>query len=242
MRDEYIIITGSTGGIGNQLARICLDLVTDMRGCFLYRDQDKFNRIFSGVNIDHIDTCIHSMEEVRRLNLEDIIRKQSKIDKIILVLTAFTIEPIKRIEEQDIEEVTRNLNINIVSQLNIILEVLKYTKEKHLGLRIINIDSGAAYRAIEGWSLYSCAKSYMNMYLKSLKLEENIDIVTYDPGVVDTNMQAVIRNQKEEYTFVEQFRGCYTNGKLKDPNSVAMDIFERYIVDWKTKNFEERYL
>lgn len=242
MDNKYIIITGVTGGIGNHLAKICMERIEGFRGCFFYRNQEKFNECFNCNLLDGIDPYCYQMENIKNLSLKELIDKHSELDSIILILNSFDIKPIKRVEEQELDEIINNINVNIIAQLNILIETLKIAKANLLRLRVIHIGSGAAYRAIEGWSLYSGAKSYMNMYLKTLEQEENIDIVSYDPGVVDTNMQGFIRNQMEhKYSFVKEFKEYHINGKLNSPHVIATDIYERYILDWKAINFEERY-
>jgi benzil reductase ((S)-benzoin forming) len=242
MDNKYVIITGITGGIGTHLAKICMERTTGFRGCFFYRNQEKFNEFFNSKLSDGIDSYFYQMENVKKLMLKELLEKHSGLDSIILILNSFTIKPIKRVEEQELDEIVNNLNVNIIAQLNILIETLNVAKANQLRLRVIHIGSGAAYRAIEGWGLYSGAKSYMNIYLKTLKLEEDIDIVSYDPGVVDTNMQEVIRNQREhKYSFVKEFKEYHINGKLNSPDVIAKDIYERYVVDWKANNFEERY-
>jgi benzil reductase ((S)-benzoin forming) len=242
MDNKYVIITGATGGIGSQIAKKCMENKLLAGGCLIYKDQTKFNHIFDHNFNNLYKTYCFNMEENLPVDINSMISLDKPIDSVVLILTSFTINPIKKIKEQSIEEIERNIRINITSQIKIILGVLGYIKEKNINLSIINIDSGAAYRPIDGWSLYSGSKSYINMYLKSLSLEENLHIVSYDPGVVDTNMQKIIRNQNnDKYDFVETFNGYYENGKLNNPMDIATDIMESYIVNWKAENFTERY-
>jgi benzil reductase ((S)-benzoin forming) len=80
------------------------------------------------------------------------------------------------------------------------------------------------------------------MYLKGLQLEEEIEVVSYDPGVVDTNMQALIRStDKDKFQFVQKFEDYYKNGSLNSPQKVAEDIWKRYLIDWSAVEFTERY-
>ena len=61
---------------------------------------------------------------------------------------------------------------------------------------IVNISSGAAHRAMEGWSAYCASKAGLAMLTKSLALEYGplgIRVFGFAPGIVDTDMQASIR-------------------------------------------------
>lgn len=242
MKNKYIIITGATGGIGSQIFRVCINNSDDVKGCLIYKNQNKFDDIFTSYDLNMFDTYQMDFGEIKKIDINTIL-KRNKIETIVLVLTAFSMYPIKKICYQNIEEIVNNININIVNQINIILEALKYSKENNIELRIININSGAAYRPIEGWSLYSSSKSYMNMYLKSLLLEEDIKIVSFDPGVVDTAMQELIREQdKEMYKFVDAFTDYKLEGKLNSPYEIASDIWKRYIAEWLAEKYEERFV
>ncbi|MBN9058384.1 MAG: SDR family NAD(P)-dependent oxidoreductase [Rhizobiales bacterium] len=64
------------------------------------------------------------------------------------------------------------------------------------GGAIVNLSSGAAHRAMEGWSAYCAAKAGLAMVTKSLALEygaRGIRAFGFAPGIVDTGMQVEIR-------------------------------------------------
>jgi NAD(P)-dependent dehydrogenase (short-subunit alcohol dehydrogenase family) len=61
---------------------------------------------------------------------------------------------------------------------------------------IVNLSSGAAHRAMEGWSAYCASKAALAMVTKSLALEyggAGIRVFGLAPGLIDTEMQAAIR-------------------------------------------------
>jgi NAD(P)-dependent dehydrogenase (short-subunit alcohol dehydrogenase family) len=99
-----------------------------------------------------------------------------------------------------------------------VLEALRET-----GGRIVNVSSGAAVNAVEGWSAYCAAKAGLTHFTRVLAAEEpGITVVALRPGVVDTRMQGVIREQgpgnmapdKTDY-----FRKLKEEGKL-EPSAV----------------------
>lgn len=241
MTECYAVISGATGGIGRELAKLCISSDNIKKCVLLYKDEVKFQNIFGGLISDKLQKRMYNMED----NPSDgfsLLDSCVENGEVRLVLTAFTIEPIKNIVDLGIDEITKNTNINILSQVNLINSVMREAKEARLILSIVNINSGAAYRALKGWALYSGAKAYINMYLKTLIEEDNVKIVSYDPGVVNTAMQTIIRETDESvFNQVQQFRDYYNENKLNDPKSVAEDIFRRYIMDWKAERFEERF-
>ena len=61
---------------------------------------------------------------------------------------------------------------------------------------IVNVSSGAAHHALEGWSSYCAAKAGVASLTRSVALEAGdagIRVYGFGPGTVDTEMQAVIR-------------------------------------------------
>ena len=60
----------------------------------------------------------------------------------------------------------------------------------------MNVSSGAASRPLEGWSAYCAGKAGLAMLTRSLHLElgeRGVRAYGLRPGVVDTDMQGVIR-------------------------------------------------
>jgi NAD(P)-dependent dehydrogenase (short-subunit alcohol dehydrogenase family) len=59
---------------------------------------------------------------------------------------------------------------------------------------VVNISSGAAGHAMEGWSAYCCSKAGLAMLTQVIAHEHaNIRAYGFRPGVVDTDMQSQIR-------------------------------------------------
>lgn len=58
---------------------------------------------------------------------------------------------------------------------------------------IVNLSSGAAHRALEGWTAYCVGKAALAMLTNSLALETRARVYGFSPGVVDTEMQSEIR-------------------------------------------------
>jgi NAD(P)-dependent dehydrogenase (short-subunit alcohol dehydrogenase family) len=59
---------------------------------------------------------------------------------------------------------------------------------------VINISSGAAVGAVSGWGAYCVSKAAINMFTEMIAAEEDdVAAIALRPGVVDTEMQATIR-------------------------------------------------
>ena len=199
-------------------------------------------KVFPDVHTQYIKADFSRQEFCKWDEISDWIDKgNSKTEEIIFINTTSTIEPIEAIGEWGVVE---NISINVTSQVCLIDSIVYAALKDDKPLRIIHMDSGAAYRPIGGWGLYCSAKAYMSMFLRVLKTENpGIKIVLFDPGTVNTNMQRKIReSQCPSFKEVMQFRADYFNGKLNSPDDVAEYIISSYIERWnENANMKGKY-
>ncbi len=113
----------------------------------------------------------------------------------ILVNNAGVIDPIARIEDADPEGWGRVVDINLKGVFHCTRAVLPVMKRGGGGT-IINISSGAATSALEGWSHYSSTKAAALMFTRCVHKEEadnGIRCVGLSPGTVATQFQRTIQ-------------------------------------------------
>lgn len=113
----------------------------------------------------------------------------------ILVNNAGVIDPIARIADADPEGWSRVVDINLKGVFHAARAVLPVMKRAGSGT-IINISSGAATSALEGWSHYSSTKAAVLMLTGCIHKEEaanGIRCVGLSPGTVATNLQRQIK-------------------------------------------------
>ena len=90
--------------------------------------------------------------------------------------------------------------------------------------------------------MYCAGKAYINMFLRVFSKENEVPVVLYDPGVVDTKMQEIIRNSSvHDFPQVETFKNFHSSHRLNSPNDVAEDIWERYLLKWTANELRECY-
>ena len=98
--------------------------------------------------------------------------------------------------------------------------------------RLIQISSGAARSAYEGWSSYGAGKAAVDHWVRSVGAEQQrqanpVRVVSVAPGVVATGMQEEIRRTPEDrFPSVERFRGLHANDELADPDDVASRLWD----------------
>ncbi len=141
-----------------------------------------------------------------------------------LVHNAGTLDPVGPVESLSLEGFRRNFSTNTESVLFLTQKLLPVLRQP--GARILAVSSGAAFRAIPGWAAYCTAKAAMNMVIQVFEAEwstaRGIRSALVRPGVVDTPMQAHIREQEaKHFPLVEQFRALKRNHALASPEQVA---------------------
>lgn len=232
-----IILTGATGGLGKCLVDVIGKENLNELIC-VYRNEEKFS--FLREKYKDIVGYRLSIED-RFEELFDLVRCEETAS-IVLILNAFSISPIKSVGDMMAEEIETSVYGNVIRNHLLINETVKYCKTNAVKLRVINLDSGAADRPLTGWSNYCASKAYMNSLLSVVACENpEYEIVSVDPGVMDTDMQAQIRaSQSEVFNQVDTFIDYKKNGVLKTPESVARQIVEKYVSNWTAESLREK--
>ena len=113
----------------------------------------------------------------------------------ILINNAGLIDPISRLENSDPEEWAKVINVNVTGVYHCARAALPAMKSSGQGT-IINISSGAATSALEGWSHYCSSKAAALSLTRCLHREEaenGIRVIGLSPGTVATDMQVAIK-------------------------------------------------
>ena len=114
---------------------------------------------------------------------------------MILVNNAGMVGPIGRLLDCDPAEWARNITVNLLGAYAVLRAALPTMVARGQGT-VINVSSGAAANAYEGWSAYCAGKAGLAMLTRSLHLEygdQGIRAFGFRPGTVDTGMQGEIR-------------------------------------------------
>lgn len=214
-----IVITGTSRGIGNELAKAYLANGDKVVGI------GRTNTI-NHVNYTHIYCDLSDANQVAQLSLP------FQNEPIVFIHNAGTLGEINRFSQQ--ENAVLNLNevmqVNFYAGASIAEKILKSTAPED-ALTIVFISSGAGKRPIPSWSAYCASKAAVDIWLSTLQLEEvengRSDFRCYAiaPGVVDTAMQNEIRStKKEKFSSHNQFSTLKANGQLVPPSLVANKI------------------
>ncbi len=102
-------------------------------------------------------------------------------------------------------------------------------------LRIVNVSTGAAVRAFAGLGAYGASKAALRMagMVLAAEIEEarargdnaDVSILSFEPGTVDTAMQAAARtSSRETLPSLDMFTRFAAEGKLVAPAAPASDV------------------
>jgi len=151
-------------------------------------------------------------------------------EKAVLFNNAGIVEPIAPLEELAVEDLERNLVVNLVAPILLMRRFLRATEGVAMLRRIVNISSGAGRRPVAGWTAYCAAKAGLDMASRVVALESEsrrraVEVVSLAPGVIDTDMQVTVRGKTEaEFADVARFRKMKEEGQLRSAEAVADDI------------------
>lgn len=193
--NKSLLVTGASRGIGAAIARHFA--ANGATVVMLARNGQALSDLASGIAREGgraiaVEGDVSRFADVARavrLGVEQF----GKLD--ILVNNAGVIEPIARLADSDPDHWYRIVDINFKGVYHglraIIPEMLKAG-----GGVIVNISSGAATSALEGWSHY-CSTKAATLSLTACAAKEygpnGIRVVGLSPGTVATEMQAAIR-------------------------------------------------
>ena len=113
----------------------------------------------------------------------------------ILVNNAGVIEPIGHLATSDPDEWAHAADINFKGVYHGIRAALPLMQAQQQGV-IVNVGSGAAYSALEGWSHYCAAKAAAAMLTRCAHkeaAESGVRVFGLSPGTVATEMQVLIK-------------------------------------------------
>jgi benzil reductase ((S)-benzoin forming) len=138
------------------------------------------------------------------------------------------LEPIARLRDADPAQLDAHVRTNVLGVLYGSRAYVRQVRTHDRGGVLVNITSGAATSVYEGWSAYCATKAAVDQATRVIAAEEadaGLRAYAVAPGVVDTDMQAMIRaTSPEAFPQVERFRKMADTGAFNTPRSVADHI------------------
>ena len=221
-----VIVTGASQGLGAAVVRWLAKAGAAVS--LVARSEEKLNAVATDVRrlggTPHILKADVSDLNDCRTAVETTLDRFGRIDA--LVNNAGVVQPLAPIAEIQPDAWRYNLEVNLFAPFYLARAAIAELR-KNNG-RIVNVSSGAATIALESASAYCSAKAALNHFTRVLAAEENeVTSLTVRPGVVDTDMQAVLRGEADNAMPAEQivyYRQLKERGELEPPEIPARAI------------------
>lgn len=217
---QQFFITGVSRGIGRALAARVLDRYPDAQVTGVGRGSSIEHPRYRHVRLD-----LRDMDAVRAFSFPPLPGAQ----RIVLVNNAgsLTVKPLGRANAQDLID---EYLVDLVAPTVLINSFLRAYADHPAERLVVNISSGAATRPMDGWAAYCASKAGIDMLSRTAALEQQLHgggvrVLAVAPGVVDTEMQAVIRQASaDDFSRVGEFVGFKQGGALADPAAIARKL------------------
>lgn len=219
MDQPVVIITGASRGLGAAAARIAAGLgaavVLSARSPEALRAEAEAIQAEGGAALA-VAGDVSREADCRRI-IQSTLDRFGRIDA--LVNNGGVIEPIAPLAEAETQAWEYNWAVNVLGPVMLTRLTLPHLRPRHG--RVVNISSGAAINVIGGWGAYSAAKVALNHLTSILASEEaEITALAIRPGIVDTAMQAEIREKGKGHMAEANYNrlsGMHAQGKLLPP-------------------------
>lgn len=190
------LITGASRGIGEATARLLAE-----RGAHVVlfaRSSGDIERIAdeiisAGGSASFVTGDVSQFSDLAKA-VEHCVGAHGSLD--ILVNNAGLIDPIARLTDSDPEEWANVVDVNYKGVYFGLRAALPVMEKQGTGI-VVNISSGAATGALEGWSHYCSTKAAVLSLTKCADKEmydKGIRVVGLSPGTVATDMQISIKS------------------------------------------------
>ncbi len=231
--DTIVVITGASRGLGLALAECYVDAGAHVITITRSANPELAQRAQAqGTTLTPIEADLSCPDGVQaaaaqlRAALGD---TQPSTTRHILINNAGAVEPVNVASDlNDAQAITRAFALNVTAPLIITAAMLDSLPAGHRECRILNISSGAGRNPTSGWSVYGATKAALDMATRVLNTEQagsGVRAVALAPGVVDTGMQATLRNQDtRNFPARERFVALRAEGRLRSAGDVATRI------------------
>jgi benzil reductase ((S)-benzoin forming) len=158
-------------------------------------------------------------------------------ERAVFVHAAGTLTPIGFAGEVDSAAYTRQVLLDSASLQVLGDAFLRSARGTRARCTLLNIGSGAARSAYEGWSAYCAGKAAADHWVRTVGAEQTrrgnrCRVVSVAPGVVATAMQEEIRATAEhDFPAVARFQELHATAALRDADEVARELWALVLSD-----------
>lgn len=230
LKGKNIVITGASGGIGAEIAKLCAASGANL--VLLARSIDKLAQLQSElmqkyqVKVDVFQLDVSNTDQVQVV-FRQIFEKVRDID-ILVNNAGFGV--FREAHEATIDEIKGMFEVNVVGLMACTSMVLPKMRARRYG-HIINIASQAGKIATPKSSVYSATKHAVLGYTNSLRMEladYNVQVTAVNPGPIATNFFNIADEQGTYVKNVQRF--------MLQPEYVARKIVDSMLTKTREIN------
>jgi benzil reductase ((S)-benzoin forming) len=239
------LVTGTSSGIGEALALELLGRAWHVVGV------SRRPAAIHGAAYAHLSVDLADLPAVAARIEAGAGALASGASRLALVNNAADVGLLGRLEQMNPAELLRVYAVNVAAPVWLMGWVVRRSGPA-TALRIVNVSSGAAVRALPGLGAYGSSKAALRMAGMVLAseldaggpegLRPDAGILSYEPGVVDTGMQRAARESPvERLPIVDAFVRFAAEGRLAPPSAPAREIADYLDGDGLPRFSERRY-
>lgn len=230
LKGKNIIITGASGGIGAEIARLCAargaNLVLLARSADKLEDLKKELQSKYAINVHAQQLDVSDTEAVKKVFSE--LLSDIRYADILVNNAGFGVFDFAH--EAKIDDIKSMFDVNVVGLMACTSMVLPAMKQRGSG-HIINIASQAGKIATPKSSVYSATKHAVLGYTNSLRMElagDNVYVTSVNPGPIETNFFNIADKKGTYVKNVKRF--------MLQPEYVASQVVDKMMTNTREIN------
>lgn len=232
---KYFIITGTSRGLGEALAR---RLLSPEHHLLCISRNRNVGLIAESEHIDYFEFDLNNIGQVDGL-MRDVFNKidESEAEAIYLVNNAAVVTPLSSIEHGSTEELTTNVHVNLLAPILLTSMFIRFSQHLRIPKRVLNISSLSSKSHLSGMSVYSAAKAGLDVFSKCVGKEQgegtySVKVISVWPGMIDTSLQEEARSaNKDVFAASDLFSMVKDKGMLASPTTIAEKLVDLLLSD-----------
>lgn len=235
-------VTGTSSGIGAAVATQLLDAGWTVVG-FSRRNPAEIHERYRHIPLDLGD--LHALRTHAEPSVAPVVRERhwSRVGLVNNAAATGTMQPL---EDVDPERFAGLMAVNVIAPVFLMGVVVRATPPD-TPVRIVNVSTGAAVQAFPGIGEYGSSKAALRLASMTFVAEmtsserpggarDDIALLSYQPGIVDTPMQVNARAPRPHNRMFVDF---HREGRLVRPGAPAREIVE-FLASDPPDTFAER--
>lgn len=206
------IVTGHSRGLGEGIARALLAQGADVLGIA------RRGGALAGVREVALDLA--DQDALRRwLDGGELAAFLAGAERALLINNAGIVHPVGPAGRQGAARLAQAVAVNVTAAL-VLTDAFVAATAGCPDRRVLHISSGAGRAPYSGWSTYCATKAALDMHARAVALDAvpGLAIASIAPGVIDTAMQADIRQATpDDFPALQRFLALKRDGALDDP-------------------------